>query len=182
MGYAVFRRDRVTTRGGGVFILVRKLFTASRASELETDCELLWVKAVLHGCKALYVGAYYKPEEADEQSLVELNISLSKFAHKGGTICLIGDFNMPKYDWVRNSIDVSCRNTTLYEYFKELIHDNNLQQMVDFPTRGENTLDLHLTNRPTLVSKVAPLPGIGDHDIVYTEANTKPQVSKCPSV
>lgn len=53
------------------YCLVRRQLTASRASELKTDCELFWVKVVLHGCKALYVGAYYKPEEADEQRLVE---------------------------------------------------------------------------------------------------------------
>lgn len=63
---------------------------------------------------------------------------------------------MPKYDWVRNSIDASCRNTAQCEYFIELILDNNLQQMVDFPTRGENTRDLYLTDRTSLVSKVAP--------------------------
>ncbi|KAK3096961.1 hypothetical protein FSP39_005118 [Pinctada imbricata] len=53
-----------------------------------------------------------------------------------------------------------------------------MQQMVDFPTRGENILDLYFTNRPTLVCKVAPLPGLSDHDIVYVESTLKPQVSR----
>lgn len=64
---------------------------------------------------------------------------------------------MPKYDWVRNSIDASCRNTALCEYFIELIRDNNLQQMVDVPTRGKNTPDLYLTDRPTLVVTITCL-------------------------
>ena len=50
--------------------------------------------------------------------------------------------------------------------------------MVDFPTRGENVLYLYLTNRPSLVCKVAPLPGLSDHDIVYAESYLKPQVSR----
>ena len=179
LGYTVFRRDRfTTTRGGGVFILVRKQFTVSRVPELETDCELLWVKIELLGGKPLYVGAYYKPEESDEHSLSELNSSLSQFAHKGNPIWLLGDFNMPKYDWCTNSTDPCCRNLALYESFIDLIHDSNLQQMVDFPTRGENILDLYFTNRPTLVCKVAPLPGLSDHDVVYVESTLKPQVSK----
>ena len=82
LSYTVFRRDRVTsTRGSGVFILVRKQFTVFRVPELETDCELLWVKTELLGGKPLYVVAYYKPEESDEHSLLELNSSLSQFAH-----------------------------------------------------------------------------------------------------
>lgn len=121
MGYIVFCRDRVIIRGGGVFILVCKQFIVFRVFELEIDCELLWVKVVLYGCKVLYVGVYYKLEEVDEQSLVELNILLFKFVYKGGIIWFIGDFNMLKYDQVRNSIDVSCRNIILYEYFIEFI-------------------------------------------------------------
>lgn len=50
--------------------------------------------------------------------------------------------------------------------------------MVDVPTRGKNTPDLYLTDRPTLVNKVAPLSGLSDHGIVNTETNIKPQVSK----
>ena len=179
LGYTVFRRDRVTTtRGGGVFILVRKQFTVSRVPELETDCELLWVKIELLGSKPLYVGAYYKPDESDEHSLSELNSSLSKFVHKGNPIWLLGDFNMPKYNWRTNTADPCCKNLALYESFIDLIQDSNLQQMVDFPTRGENVLDLYLTNRPSLVCKVAPLPGLSDHDIVYAESYLKPQVSR----
>ena len=159
LGYTVLRRDRVTTtRDGGVFILVRKQFTVSRVPELGTDCELLWVKIELLGSKPLYVGAYYKPDESDEHSLSELNSSLSQFVHKGNPIWLLGDFNMPKYNWRTSNADPCCKNLALYESFIDLIQDSNLQQMVDFPTRGENVLDLYLTNRPSLVCKVAPPP------------------------
>jgi len=45
--------------------------------------------------------------------------------------------------------------------------------MVDFPTRYNNILDIFATNRPNLVNKCIPLPGISDHDIVFTEYNLK---------
>ena len=54
--------------------------------------------------------------------------------------------------------------------------DFNLTQMVTEPTRYEDTLDLFLTNNPTLVSKVEIMPGLSDHDIVYSEVNIKPQI------
>ena len=50
--------------------------------------------------------------------------------------------------------------------------------MVTEPTRLENTLDLFITNNPTLVSKVDILPGLSDHDIVYSEVSVRPRVVK----
>ena len=41
-------------------------------------------------------------------------------------------------------------------------------QIVDFPTRGHNILDIHATNRPSLIVLCNPVPGIGDHEAVFT--------------
>jgi len=45
--------------------------------------------------------------------------------------------------------------------------------MVGFPTRNNNILDIFATNRPNLVNKCVPLPGISDHDIVFIESSLK---------
>ena len=50
--------------------------------------------------------------------------------------------------------------------------------MVLFPTRGDNTLDLFSTNRPSLVCWCSPLAGLGDHDLVYVESSVTPRRSK----
>ncbi|MCS5551394.1 MAG: reverse transcriptase family protein, partial [Gammaproteobacteria bacterium] len=50
-----------------------------------------------------------------------------------------------------------------------LFKDCSLEQIVNFPTRNTNTLDLFLTNKPALVNKCKPLPGLSDHDIVMTD-------------
>ena len=42
--------------------------------------------------------------------------------------------------------------------------------MVTFPTRKSNTLDIFATNRPGLVNKCIPIPGIGDHEAIYVES------------
>ena len=44
------------------------------------------------------------------------------------------------------------------------------QQLVNFPTRRYNTLDIFATNRPSLVEKCEPIPGIGDHESVLIES------------
>ena len=50
--------------------------------------------------------------------------------------------------------------------------------MVTTPTRGNNILDLYLTNSPSLVQTVDIVPGISDHDIVVVESNLRPRINK----
>lgn len=57
--------------------------------------------------------------------------------------------------------------------FLDLIHDSNLEQIVSFPTRKDHVLDLFMTNRPSLVNRCEPLPGIVNHDIVYIDITAK---------
>ena len=57
-----------------------------------------------------------------------------------------------------------------------MLADLNLTQMVTESTSYENILDLFLTNNPTLVNKVEIMPGLSDHNIIYTEVSIKPQI------
>ena len=51
----------------------------------------------------------------------------------------------------------------------DIINNNALSQLIDQPTHLTNTLDLVLTNIPGKVLRTETIPGISDHDIVYTE-------------
>ncbi|WAR01729.1 hypothetical protein MAR_008287 [Mya arenaria] len=53
LGYTIFRRDRVTHAGGGVFIAVRDCIIAQEMPELQSNCEYLWIKVDLVGNKPL---------------------------------------------------------------------------------------------------------------------------------
>ena len=44
--------------------------------------------------------------------------------------------------------------------------------------RHENTLDLFLMNRPSLVNRCEPLPGLGDHEIVYIDTDISAKLNK----
>ena len=58
----IFQRDRVIdNRGGGVFIAVKEDIVASSVQDLETECEIVWVKVETASCKTLYIAAYYRP-------------------------------------------------------------------------------------------------------------------------
>ena len=59
-----------------------------------------------------------------------------------------------------------------------MIQDLGAEQMVDFPTRKDNILDIFVTNRPSLVNKRNPIPGLSDQDIVPIDANIVPTRQK----
>ena len=46
------------------------------------------------------------------------------------------------------------------------MNDHGLEQLVNFPTREENTLDLILTSLPRLFQEVHSPDNLSDHDIV----------------
>ena len=50
--------------------------------------------------------------------------------------------------------------------------------MTDFPTQMENTLDIFYSNRPTLIHKCTPFPGLSDHDMVLVDTNIIPKRQK----
>ena len=53
-----------------------------------------------------------------------------------------------------------------------MLGDIGSEQTVDFATRGANILDLFITNRPSLVTRQHPIPGVSDHNIVFSEVQT----------
>ena len=50
------------------------------------------------------------------------------------------------------------------EKFLETFSKCDLQQLVDFPTRRNNILDIVATNRPNLLNKCEPIAGMSDHE------------------
>ena len=82
-----------------------------------------------------------------------------------------GDLNLPDIDWKTQSIVGNSNSVFINQRFLDFVHRCGLEQKVDFPTRQVATLDLFLTNRPTLVDKYSAAPGITDRDIVQIAAS-----------
>ena len=122
--YQVERRDRPNDPHGGVFIAARKDLVLVRESNLETECELLWCNIHITGCKTLHIGAYYRPHVGDENSLQELDKSLS-LINPAHDILLGGDFNFPGWDW-KNKTLKTCPFPTLHHQFGDLLDDKGL--------------------------------------------------------
>ena len=173
--YTVIRRDRGgNTRGGGVFIAARNDLIIVREDTLETNCEILWCSLKLASSKTLFIGAYYRPHEGDAESLAELQLSLSRL-NMQHLVLLAGDFNFPGWKWSTHEVQ-NCNYPALHHQFGDMLDDSGLTQLVEEPTRNNNTLDLVLTNNPTLVSEVSVISGISDHDCPVI--NLKSRVSQ----
>ena len=77
---------------------------------------------------------------------------------------------MPDIDWETGS---ARKGSGRPEFCRKLINitqDANLEQQNLQPTRGENILDLFLTNNPTLTQQVKVIPGLSDHDSVLEDS------------
>ena len=85
------------------------------------------------------------------------------------TVWISGDFNLGDISWSSGNITSSNHPKDLHRSFLDTFKDCLLEQIVNFPTRKNKTLDLFITNKPSLVSKCKPLPDLSDHDIVMTE-------------
>ena len=100
--------------------------------------------------------------------------------HPRSTIWIAGDANLPDIDWDINTINGHSNPNILNHMFLDTVCDNGSEQMVKFPTRQKNTLDVFVTNRPSPIQKCKPVPGVSDHDIVFVESNISAIRSKPP--
>ena len=173
--YSVHRRDRSVSPGGGVLVAIRRDLNGVRRVDLETDCELLWVKIDIIGSKSLYVGGFYRPHVNDKVSAESLKNSLSRIIDKTNShIWVAGDFNYPGIDWRSGGLKPNCSYPMLHRDFIDMLEDYSMTQIIQDPTRDSNTLDLFITSNETLINNAQVIPGISDHDAVVIESALKP--------
>ena len=61
--------------------------------------------------------------------------------------------------------------------FVQILEICNMNQIIDFPTHKNNTPEILFTNRPTLIHKLTPYPGLSDHDtIIQAEIDCRARV------
>ena len=87
------------------------------------------------------------------------------------TIWIAGNTNLPNIDWINNSVIGYNYPSSFCNLILDTFNDTGFTQMVTFPTRKSNTLDIFATNKPGLVVKCTPIPGIGDYEAIYCMLN-----------
>ena len=181
-GHLWFRRDR-PTNGGGVACAVRALLNPTRRSDLEQDdtetliVELKTVPAVLVAvcyCKPVPDGGVL------DRTMTVLRTATTR--HPLHRIIAVGDFNLPDIEWSESTAEPGSaraavtRTSQRAVSFLDSCMVAGFVQHVHQPTRGDNTLDLVLSN--TLVDAVVR-PGVfeSDHaEVVCLVKNVKSQL------
>lgn len=169
-GYNLIFRNRSRDNHGGVCLYSANSIKAKVLSQLHhPDLEVLWVylrsSRLPRGIPCIVSGSIYHPPSADDNVMLDyLYTSLTTIEglYPGCGILLSGDFNR-------------LRVSRLLNQFK-------LKQLVRVPTRGDNILDLIITNMNTVydqdqIERHPPF-GLSDHCAVLLRPKTRGQ-HKC---
>ena len=168
--YTVYRKDR-NIHGGGVMLLFHKDISHMSITELVNDSESIWVK-VFANKTSHFVASWYRPpgSTSEEFQLFREQLDYIRTHHKGKKLPsahVPGDFNFKDIDWPdRLSKSGSTLSLSEGQILIDIMNDHGLEQMVHFPTREKNTLDLILTTLPGQIQDVHSPDKLSDHDIV----------------
>ncbi|MEW8547660.1 MAG: reverse transcriptase family protein [Candidatus Thiodiazotropha sp.] len=170
---------------GGVLIAVKNTLVASPVSDLDTDCEVTWIRVELSNSKPLFIGSFYRTPSSDDPEVInKLHESVSKLTCKDTAlpnIILNGDFNTPDIIWENSSIRTNPNySMSLNNSMLDFVSANFLTQMTNVPTRNDNILDLTLTTNPDLISDIEAHPGMSDHYAVTYKVNLTVKRQKKP--
>ena len=168
------RLDRYA-QGGGVVVWVRDSLPFDHLSD--TNChghEFIWLRLHLDNGQKVVVCAVYRPGSCPGQdvSLLEYPDSVMDQARSlGNSVVIAGDLNVHNESWL-----CSTKTTTAGEYKAELSAFHGLHQHVTQLTRGENTLDLILSDFSETSVEVNVLDPIGasDHATIVATFDATP--------
>ena len=155
MNFTIHRRDRFdhnNKRGGGVLLAVRNTVPCVRRLDIETSAEIVVCELRPSCKKKILMAVFYRPPSSDYLYLKEFTKFLDQDSKaKFDQLLIVGDFNLPNVDWATVT---ASTDSQMYTLFTKAIKDHFLWQLIDFPTRNENLLDLLLTNIPDKISNI----------------------------
>jgi hypothetical protein len=152
--YFVFRAEYKSThsnvtRGGGALTEAHRSFSScKRTYDLELANECVWIEIPVPDGFNLLVGNHYFPPDADAKvsenyfNSLETNLNPQSFR-----VVLLGDFNVPGYDWVNG---FPQDNTHYYIKLRgDVIHNSTCYlglSQYNLISQNKNLLDLVFAN------------------------------------
>ena len=141
-----------------MLIAVLKTIQSTKVTELDSDCEIIWVKLITQDKKHLYVCSYYRPHVSDEANLHQFEQSINRADNGKARIVVGGDLNFPDWVWSTKRLKRLCQYPTLHNKLTSIIIDHSMEQIVDSPTREDKFLDLVITDTPNIIPKSGNTP------------------------
>ena len=118
-----------------------------------------------------FVASWYRPpgSTSEEFQLFREQLDYIRTHHKGKKLLsahVLGDFNFKDTDWPDRLNKSGSTLSQSGQILIAIMNDHGLEQMVHFPTREKNRLDLILTTLPGQFQDVHSPDKLSDHDIV----------------
>ena len=194
-GYTFFRSDRAGRSHGGTAAYVRNdLACQVLLSESNSVCESLILK--VKSLETILISMYRPPDcslEVFGEALENVKETIDKAVEKDpklSNIIQVGDYNFPFVDWKNRNAYKICplagrkaddkrQAELLIEHMDEYYMENCCLK----PTRGQNILDLVLSNNLNMVGEASVLisKSISDHNLLEIPINhsfNQPKESK----
>ena len=155
--YNVFRKDRLSSHGGGLCILAKRNLKIVLKNTISPD--ILMIHCISHLINFNFV-LCYRPPQINCQSIVDFNnylVELEKLINPNCSTFILGDFNLPNVNW--NTLSHNYSNPSslvfqIYNPFTTFISENYFSAFVFEPTRGSNLLAQILCNDPCAIFNV----------------------------
>ena len=184
LGFKVYRRDRPNYPHSGVLLAVKSDIEVLDI-HLHSTLELLSGNIKV-GQKKMVLTAFYRPpKKVDAAYLQKVTQAFTtlKQKFKNAILIVAGDFNLPDIHWDSHTVTDNQYPHRVSETFLNIALDLSLEQVVNFPTRQENTLDLMFMPHPIYMVRCKPLPPVGyksDHDVVLLDTAYRPHRARLP--
>ena len=166
--YTVLRKDRSSAKGGGVCALIKNCHSVAPVQFADKYSQLEIVAFdILDMLSVVRVFVVYRPPNysTDAHEYAGLLTDCFKtYTVKNGSNVVTGDFNLPNINW--NSLH--CPDEHIHKLVFNFVISHGFAQIVNFPTRELNTLDLVFTDDDCLITDVKSCPplGLSDHSSV----------------
>ena len=119
------------------------------------------------------MASWYRPPDEkleDFDRLFREQLDKIRNKHKGSkppSVHVLGDFNFRNIVWPdRLNKSGSALSQSEGQKLVDIMNDHGLEQLVHFPTRERNTLDLIMTSLPSQFVDIHSPDKLSDHDIV----------------
>ncbi len=97
--FNIFRKDRQTSRGGGVLLAVKSsLFCSIKQVDVSTELEFVCCEVTTNDGKFL-LASCYRPPSSNFSWCVEFSELLQHLRDVYDELVIAGDFNFPNIDW-----------------------------------------------------------------------------------
>jgi len=152
--FNILRKDRTVMRGGVVCVMAKKHLRVMPVSLADEFCslEMLCFDLIVTNSKLRFFLLYRPPPlDAEAVSYMRLLVQcLSRYESNKYPSVIVGDLNLPKINWH------TCTgfDNDVYMLFLSYVIESSYIQLVDFPTRDANILDVILTSDESLITAI----------------------------